>query len=204
MDLADAILAVQRVAADAHAARVAELRRAFEARTGAFGPDDPWFEARSGAFWDDAVTSAGLARELADELPAGARAWAEPMARAHRGLFRASPEGGAWLLRDVWSGVELLATTDAAGLRDALASAAGLVDGRVVGLAETGAVVLLPGALFHAEDATTAIEALLPAARASDMTTPAVLDALMRMDHAYRALSRVKAAFAYRKEALRG
>ena len=32
------------------------LHRAFEQRTGAFGPDDPWFESRSRAFWDDALT----------------------------------------------------------------------------------------------------------------------------------------------------
>src|SRR5580700_5242471 len=53
-------LAVESVCAlgllASHRERTASMRRAFEERTGAFGPDDPWFEARSRAFWDDVMT----------------------------------------------------------------------------------------------------------------------------------------------------
>jgi hypothetical protein len=46
------------------------------------------------------------------------------------------------------------------------------------------------------------MRALLPVAKERGMATHAALDALLRMDHALRTLSRVKAAFAYRKESL--
>jgi hypothetical protein len=71
-----------------------------------------------------------------------------------------------------------------------------------VGVPIVSRIVLLPGAVFHAADALEPIRALVPEARARGLTTHAFLDALLRMDHALRALSRVKPAFAYRKEAL--
>ena len=63
-------------------------------------------------------------------------------------------------------------------------------------------MALLPGAVFHARDATPCIEPLLVAARSKGMTGEAVLDALLRMQRALRSLSRVKVAYAYRVEAL--
>jgi hypothetical protein len=105
------------------------------------------------------------------------------------------------LLVDEWGGAEWRAVPTTAGLRDALERASSLVDGRVVGFA--GTVALLPGALFHPEDALAPMRSLLPAARQAAMATHDFLDALARMDHALRTLSRVKAAFAYRKEALK-
>ena len=62
--------------------------------------------------------------------------------------------------------------------------------------------MLLAGAVFHATDALEPIRALIPEARARKLGHHEFLDALLRMDHSLRALSRVKAAFAYRKEAL--
>ncbi len=165
-----------------------------------------FFEARSAAFWDDALTRGAFGRELSSELGPDARAAVEPLARAHRGIFRVEPDGDRFLLVDEWSGAELSARPTTNGLRDALVSAAGetpsLVDGRVVGLPEQGSIELLPGALFHAADAIGPIRSLLPEARAQKLTTHELCDALLRMDHALRSLSRVKAAFAYRKEAL--
>src|SRR5690348_9937379 len=93
MELAAAIDAMLALAAaPARHDRVLAMRAAFEARTGSFSPRDSFFEARSAAFWDDALTSGAFAREIADELPALARAFVEPLSRAHRGLFLVEPD----------------------------------------------------------------------------------------------------------------
>jgi len=103
----DAILALG--SEEARAVRVAEMRRAFETRTGAFAPEDAWFEARSRAFWDDAVVTQGFAREAHDALPEAARTWTEPLTRAHRGLFVVKGERGQpSVFRDLWSGAEFV------------------------------------------------------------------------------------------------
>ena len=47
-----------------------QARAAFEARTGAFLPEDPWFEARSRAFIDDALTQRTVLSGLSDASPA--------------------------------------------------------------------------------------------------------------------------------------
>jgi hypothetical protein len=181
--------------------RVAAMRAQFEARTGAFSVA---FEARSAAFWDDALTRGAFGRELAtsSELGENARTLIEPLARAHRGLFEVHANDDRFLLVDAWSGAELVASPASSGLRDALERASSLVDGRVIGVPRTGQVVLLSGAVFHAADALDPMRALLPLARERDLDTHETLDALLRMDHALRSLSRVKPAFAYRKEAL--
>ena len=106
-DAYDAVLA--RGADARHAARVAELRARFEARAGAFRPEDAWFEARSRAFWDFAVTSGGFAHDVADEVDEAARVWVPRFARAHRGLF--VTRGGTRdfpVLRDLWGGAEFV------------------------------------------------------------------------------------------------
>jgi hypothetical protein len=121
--------------------RVAEMRAAFEARTGAFAPEDAWFEERSRAFWCDAVTRGRLGREVEGQLGPEDRMWLAPLERAHRGLFQrlfqgpfqrsldrpsrsAVPSlserpsrragdggGGSEVLVDMWSGAELVVTT---------------------------------------------------------------------------------------------
>jgi hypothetical protein len=177
---------------------VAEMRARFEATTGAFAPDDAWFEARSRAFWCDAVTRGRFGRAVAAELTEGERAWLVPLERAHRGLFRA--EGTA--LRDAWSGAEFVATLVDDGSRAELDAAEGqMVDARLVG-AGPAIVAFLPGALFHPPEATAAIQTVLDAARARGLATDDALDALMRMERTLRSLARVKAAYAYRPEAL--
>jgi hypothetical protein len=181
------------------APRVAEMRAAFEARTGAFVPEDPWFEERSRAFWCDAITTGRFGREVRGQLSEDEQVWLGPMERAHRGLFRA--EGP--LLVDAWSGAELLVTSMDDASRAELDAAAGqLFDARVVGADEPYVVALLPGAVFHPRDATAAIAPVLTAAHARSMATGDALDALLRMGRMLRSLSRVKAAYAYRPEAL--
>jgi len=204
MDVATAIDEMLALAAaPARSERVRAMRAAFEARTGAFSERDAFFEARSAAFWDDALTRGAFGRELAAELGDAARELVEPLARAHRGLFEvAGAEESCFLLVDAWSGAELSCEPASSGLRDALANAAGLVDGRALGVPRSRAIVLLPGAVFHHASALEPMRALLPEARARGLDTHAALDALLRMDHAFRTLSRVKPAFAYRKESL--
>lgn len=181
------------------AARVAEMRARFEAVAGAFAPDDPWFEQRSRAFWCDAVTRGRFGREVEGELVPAEQAWLVPLERAHRGLFRA--EGR--LLRDAWSGAEFELTHLDDGSRAELDASAGqLVDARLVGADGPPVVALLPGAVFHPPEATAAIEPVIAAARAMDLSTHDALDALLRMERTLRSLARVKAAYAYRAEAL--
>ncbi len=191
-----------RAAEPSRAERVRAMRAEFEARTGAFSERDAFFEVRSAAFWDDALTRGAFGRELDGELGPEAAALVEPFARAHRGLFRVTREGDSFLLVDEWSGAELVSEPSTTGLRDALERVSGLVDGRVVGVPVAERIARRPGAGFHAADAAEPIRALIPEARARKLGTHAFLDALLRMDHALRALSRVKPAFAYRKEAL--
>src|SRR3984957_2130102 len=69
---------------------VGALRAKFEARTGAFAPEDAWFEERSRAFWCDAVTRGRLGREVEGQLGPEDRMWLAPLERAHRGLFQRS------------------------------------------------------------------------------------------------------------------
>jgi hypothetical protein len=185
--------------ASARATRVAEMRSRFEAATGAYSPEDPWFEERSRAFWCDAVTRGRFGRDVEGDLGETERAWLGPLERAHRGLFRAEGD----VLVDVWSGAELMLTLVDDASRAELDAAAGqLVDARVVGADEPLVVALLPGAVFHPRDATTAIRPVLAAAHAGALATHDVLDALLRMERTLRALARVKVAYAYRPDAL--
>jgi hypothetical protein len=189
------------------------MREAFEKRTGAFGPEDAWFEARSRAFWDDALTTQGFAA-LAAKLLVGAETRGSDVAgvaarfeQAHRGVFvvEGADERGAHLV-DLWSGAELLVRhiDDAQGVT--FEHAEGAMDARVVrGPPADGvsaALVVLPGVLHHPPDAMEALDRVIAAARARDMPSGDVLDALLRMELVFRSSSRVKAGFAYRVESL--
>jgi hypothetical protein len=182
------------------------MRRSFEERTGAFGPEDAWFDARSRAFWDDALTRQGFARDVLSELAAPSLAWASVFDRAHRGLFYASTVTGRCLIRDLWSGAEFFVDELDDATRTALAatSSGGPFDARVVGLRDPIRVGILPGAIFHPEAAIEPIDLILEAARERRMETHEVLDALLRMELSLRSLSRVKPAYAYRVQALSG
>ncbi len=190
--------------APGRARQVAELRAAFEARTGSFASEDAWFEERSRAFWSDAVTAGHFGRLVEAELTEAERRWLGPLERAHRGLFRMA---GRQTLVDVWSGAELEVTVldelETRAELDASVEGLQLFDGRVVGVDGAGfSIALLPGLVFHPREATAPIEAVIRAARERAMNTPDVLDALLRMERTLRSLSRVKAGYAYRPDAL--
>jgi len=205
----DAILALGASPSDpaartARAARIATMRAAFEARTGAFVPEDPWFEARSRAFWDDAVTTQRFGREVEAELAEGVKVWIPRLERAHRGLFVTVSAGSRreLVLRDLWSGAEMLVHDIDDTMRDALAAALAPLDARLVGSDEPARVGILPGAVFHPADAAGPIGAVLERARADRRKGGDVLDALLRMERGLRASARVKAAYAYRADRL--
>jgi hypothetical protein len=178
------------------------MRDEFQRRTGAFLPEDAWFEPRSRAFWDDALTTQGFAALAKDELDEDARALVPRFARAHRGLFQVTDvdDAGARLV-DVWSGAELLVRHLDEAQAVTLEHAEGLMDARVVA-ASVDALYVLPGAFHHAADASESALRVVDAARARDLDTGRLLDALMRMELVFRSSSRVKAAFAYRVDSL--
>jgi len=181
------------------ASLVAAMRAAFESNTGAFAPEDSWFEERSRAFWRDAVTRGRFGRHVEALLSSEDRAWLGPLDRAHRGLFRADGRR----LTDAWSGAEYAVDDLEDDSRAELEAAEGqLFDGTVVAGEAPPLVVLLPGAVFHPPHATAAIGPVLASARAAGAPTHATLDGLLRMERTLRALSRVKASYAYRAEAL--
>jgi hypothetical protein len=197
----DAYEAVVALGADARfTVRLAEMRQEFEKRTGAFGPDDAWFEARSRAFWDDAVTG-GFARVVEAALAPEARAWLGLLGCAHRGFFEVKRADQTHIMVDLWSGAEFVVRAADEGMRDALDAAAAPVDARIVG-DPRGAAAILPGAVFHPEQAAEPALRVLEEARRRRLSTTDALDALLRMERTLRSLSRVKAAYAYRADAL--
>ena len=193
-----------QVAAGLAQDRISELHRAFEVRTGSFGPDDPWFESRSRAFWDDMMTRQGVTAEvLGDVDDAPSPDWTGALARWHRGLFQSRNVQGSVVLSDLWSGAELVVHELDEASRDALAAPSGPFDGTVIAATDPVRLALLPGAIFHAEEAEPAIAEVLTAARTRGLATGDVLDALLRMELSLQALSRVKPSYAYRPDALR-
>ena len=145
------------------------------------------------------MTRGGFGREVEASLTPAEQQWLEPLERAHRGLFRV--EGR--VLRDVWGGAVLeLTAIDDSSRAELDASAGQLFDARVAGAFSPKVVAFLPGAVFHPREASAAIELVLAAARATGLGTDDLLDALLRMERTLRSLARVKAAYAYRPEAL--
>jgi hypothetical protein len=188
-----------------------EMRAEFQRRTGAYGPEDPWFENRARAFWDDALTTQGFAAQAAKELgereesftAAPAAAIAAAFARSHRGFFLVEEVDARQAhLADVWSGAELLVRVIDETQALALEHAEGPMDARVSALPGSHELVVLPGAYHHPADALEPAIDVLIEARARGLETQAALDALMRMELILRSSSRVKAPFAYRVENL--
>lgn len=208
---------IERGGAEEHRESVRLLRRDFERRTGAFGPDDAWFESRSKAFWDDALLR-GFVGVVKEELGL-TQEIVRAFENAHRGLFAVHRKEKTLLECAVTGAVLAIDPPTTPGLAEALDRAEGFVQGFVVGTLfspEGGSwtglrarsfdlspeVVLLPGAVFHAAQATQAIEGVIAVARQRGIAELELLDALLRMDRTFRAMPRAKAQLAYRPEAL--
>jgi hypothetical protein len=69
-------------------------------------------------------------------------------------------------------------------------------------LATPDGCAVLPGTIFHPLEARAHLDVTLSAALTRRLGTDAVLDAVLKMEHTWRTLSRVKAGYAYRVEAL--
>jgi hypothetical protein len=180
-----------------------EMRAEFQRRTGAYGPEDPWFENRARAFWDDALTTQGFAARAAKELGEREETIATFLARSHRGFVLVEEVDARQAhLADVWSGAELLVRVIDETQALALEHAEGPMDARVSALPGSHELVVLPGAYHHPADALEPAIDVLIEARARGLETQAALDALMRMELILRSSSRVKAPFAYRVENL--
>ena len=144
----------------------------------------------------------GLAARLAPELDDPAEAnLALLLTRAHLGIFRFDRIGSRAMVQDLWSGAWfILVARDDVGRAVSGDNLGSLCQGRLVG-ANDGCA-FLPGAIFHDAQATGHIELVLKAAEQQQMTSDALFDALLRMDHALRTMSRVRASRAYRVEGL--
>jgi hypothetical protein len=185
-------------------ARAHALRDAFLRRTSTLPPIESVPEDRVLAAWDDALTTGGLAAELAPGFKDGAeRALVRVLPRAHRGVFRLDRVGPHSVVLDLLSGAEfiLLPRDDLSrGLASGSDPNAPLFEARIV--AAPDGCASLPGVIFHPPDATPLIEQLLTTGRARGMTRGPLCDALLRMQNAFFSLSRVKIGYAYRVEAL--
>jgi hypothetical protein len=193
-----------RASAPHHAERAIALRNAFLRRTSSSSRAAAEPEDRFRAAWDDALTTGGLADELAEGFDdPSERALARVLSRAHRGVFRMSLLGDQRVAHDVLSGASFLVLARDDIGREVLALGeedAALFEARIV--AATDGCAMLPGIIFHPPDATPLIADLIRAGHERGMSRDELCDALLRMQHTFRNLSRVKIGYAYKLEAL--
>jgi hypothetical protein len=195
-----------RAAAPPLAERADALRKAFFARTqGSVASQTSEPETRVRASWDDALTTGGLAATLEEGLEdAAERSLARAISRAHRSLFRLASDHGKRIAEDLLSGASFVVLPRDDMGRAAFAGEAThedpLFDARIV--AASDGCATLPGIIFHPTDATPHIYKIADAGRARGLSAGQICDALLRMEHTWSTLSRVKVAFAYRLEAL--
>ena len=196
---------VERAARPPLSGRSQALRQAFFEKSGRFEPDHPSAGSRDAAGWEDALVRGGLAAELATGFDdAAERGIVLALANAHRGVFVFDRADDSIIARDLWSRAEflMLARDDVARelAHGGLAADSPLCQARL--LASPDGCAVLPGTVFHPADAREAIERVLASARGEARRTDDVLDSLLRMEHTWRTLSRVKVGYAYRPEAL--
>jgi hypothetical protein len=194
------------------AAEVVERARAsFEARGGAFTTADPFHEERIRAFSDDLVCDQRLAdgrtaaeRALA-EVPVDdsseVGAWLRALTQSERSLYRAEIHAGRPTLRCLLGG-SLLVTRLDADPRDAAARLreGDVFDGRLAPL--HGEVRVLPGMVFHREEAHEALFALVQGAIAAGLPRLEILDGLLRMRMRHDRFTSIHARHLYRLDAL--
>ncbi len=193
-----------RASSPPHADRAIALRDAFLRRTSSSSRAAAEPEDRFRAAWDDALTTGGLAAQLADTFAdPSERALARVLSRAHRGVFRMSLLGDRRIAEDALSGASFLVLARDDIGREVIALGgedSPLFEARIV--AATDGCAMLPGIIFHPPDATPLIADLVRAGLERGMSRDELCDALLRMQHTFRNLSRVKIGYAYKAEAL--
>ena len=198
---------IERAAKPPFVDRAGAMRTEFLDRCGCMDSGEPEADYREAAAWEDVLVRGGLAKAIAENLDDPAeREVARSLSLAHRGLFEYFQLDGRLIARDLWSRAEFIVEPgDNIGREIAAADACAdspLCQARLVAGAEGCA--MLPGAVFHPLEARAAVEDVLAAARKRQLPTDTVLDALLKMEHTWRTLSRVKVGYAYRPAALPG
>ncbi|MGE3670253.1 MAG: hypothetical protein AB7K71_11355, partial [Polyangiaceae bacterium] len=192
---------VARAVSERWQAETARLRGALSAQCGAFDRDHPAAATRDAASMEYALVEGGLAQAIASGLEdPGERGEAAEIAGAVGGLLTFSEFEGLLLADDLWTGASWwIAPHDDVGRDVRLQLPDSPVAQCHVVVQETGCV-LLPGVTFHPADALEPIRQTLARARALGLTSQQVRLALLKMEHSWQTLSRVKVGFAYRPE----
>jgi hypothetical protein len=192
---------LERAAQPPFAERARALRERFLSACGRLDPGHAEAGTREAAAWEDALVRGGLAYEIAAQLgDPSEKETARSFGRAQRGLFVFSELDDTLIAADLWSQAQfiVLAGDDigrelaAAGRR----AESPLCQARL--LASPAGCAVLPGTVFHPLQAEQHVQAVLAAGRARRLPTDVILDALLRMEHTWHTLSRVKVAYAYR------
>jgi len=189
-------------------ASIDEARAAFEARCGTFSTEDPFHEERIRAFSDELVCDyrgpdgrSAAARALASVPVADAgdtAEWVRGLARAERSLFRAELDASGARLRCLLGGaVYRVRLEDGATSR---LRTGDVFDGRIAPV--RGEIRVLPGVVFHREEAHEPLLALLPDAVQSGRERRAILDGLLRMRMRHDRFVSIHARHVYRLDAL--
>jgi hypothetical protein len=190
---------------------VSEAREAFEAQGGAFSTADPFHEERMRAFSEVLVCARRLedGRTPAERALAGSPegdasetgSWLLALVRSERGLFRAELGSERPTLRCLLGGVSYAVRFDADPREAAARLREGDVfDGRIAPW--RGELRVLPGMVFHPEEAHDALFALVREAIARRIPRAEILDGLLRMRMRHDRFTSIHARHLYRLEAL--
>ncbi len=188
-----------------------EARAAFEARGGAFTTADTFHEERIRAFSDELVcayrgaSGLTLAEQAAAELPTAdtseAGAWVRALTRSERSIYRVELAAAGPAIRCLLGGSVLLVRLDADPREPSARLREGDVfDGRAVPVRDE--VRVLPGMIFHREEAHDALFALVPQALSRGMSRTAIVDGLLRMRMRHDRFTSIHARHLYRVDAL--
>ena len=197
---------VERIAREADPDAVARARIAFEAMTGAFAVGEAWYEERICAFFDYAIASfedGAIARAHARRVGAheAERSAIDAITRAERSVYRVERSERGLVCESLFGARYRIAPDGVA----AHFEGGERFDGRIVAL--DGALVIMPGALFHPAETHAAIDALhaeigkrgLPPGAPSQ---EAIADALLRMRMRFDRFMSIQARHVYRYDAI--
>lgn len=200
---------------------IESARADFEARCGAFSTEDAFHEERIRAFSDElvcgrlpgamprpgiGVDTPGLAARLLDSTPDASselRMWLVALTQSERSLFRVEPREEPrdehLLLRCLLGGAVLRVLVEPRDPSSRLRSG-DVFDGRVAPW--HGAIRVLPGMIFHREEAHEALFAMLPALHASALSRGEILDGLARIRMRHDRFTSIHARHLYRLDAV--
>ncbi|GAB4197796.1 MAG: hypothetical protein OHK0013_06260 [Sandaracinaceae bacterium] len=188
-------------------AEVEASRARFEARTGAFTSADAFHEERIRAFTDelvcetvgpDGLTPAERARRALtrDDSSEPAR-WLAALTRAERSLFRAELEPDGMRLRCLLGGARYRVVLEGPSAR---LRSGDVLDGRIAPVGRE--IHVLPGMVFHPEEAHEALVDLVAEAVAQGRERRALLDGLLRIRMRHDRFVSIHARHLYRVESL--